>query len=195
MGNLEEMNLKQRQKLFTRQILDIKKPQYKLVKQKQINQFQNTQFKIKNEIRLIADMFYSEAFNSLSRSTMLTLMRCLQKRKWKFEGEGKKNKMVYLNEGFIFPYAEATFLGIGTTQHWKNMTKLIEVGFIDMVHQGGWYQTHESEKDYNVYILSERWRDYGKPEFQEIKKEKVLRENAYIQKNIERQKLKSTSQK
>lgn len=152
-------------------------------------------FKIKNEIRITADMFYSEAFKSLSRSAIITLMRCLQKRKWIVEGKGIKRKRIYLNEGFIFPYTEAAFLGIGTTQHWKNMTKLIEVGFIDMVHQGGWYQKNERERDYNVYILSDRWHDYGKPEFQAVKKEKVLMENSHIRKNIERQKLKSTSLK
>lgn len=31
--------------------------------------------KIKNEIRIIADMYYSEAFNSLTRSAIITLMQ------------------------------------------------------------------------------------------------------------------------
>jgi hypothetical protein len=150
--------------------------------------------KINNEIRIKADIYYSEAFNSLSRSGMVTLMRCLQKRKWKFEGKRNK-KMVYLDEGFIFPYAEAAFLGIGTTQYWKNINKLIEVGFLDIIHQGGWYQKHERERDYSVYKLSERWRNYGTNEFVKIEKEKALRNDFYIRENIARQKLKTTSQK
>ncbi|HOX91186.1 MAG TPA: hypothetical protein PK334_04695 [Bacilli bacterium] len=151
--------------------------------------------KIKNEIRIIADMYYSEAFNSLTRSAIITLMRCLQKRKWKFEGKGRNKKMVYLDEEFIFPYAEAASLGIKTTQHWKNINTLIEVGFLDLAYQGGWYQKHEREKDYSRYKLSDRWRDYGKPEFKKVEKQKVLRNNSYIRENMARQKLKSTSLK
>ncbi|MGA3281092.1 MAG: hypothetical protein ABSD50_08925 [Smithella sp.] len=153
--------------------------------------------KINNEIRIKADIYYSDAFNSLSRSAILTLMRCLQKRKWDFQRvHGKKKKqMIYLDEDFIFPYAEAASLGIGTTQHWKNMNKLIEVGFLDLVHQGGWYQKHEREKDYSVYKNSERWRNYGTNEFVKIEKEKALRNDFYIRENIARQKLKTTSQK
>lgn len=150
-------------------------------------------FKIKKEIRIIADIFYSEAFMSLSRSAIITLMRCLQKRNWGFEGKRGKRKLVYSNEEFIFPYAEAAFLGIGTTQHWKNINKLIEVGFLDLIHQGGWYQKHEREKDYSVYNLSERWRQYGTPAFKEINKEKALRQDYYIRANIKRKNLKSTS--
>jgi hypothetical protein len=151
--------------------------------------------KINNEIRIKAEIFYSEAFKSLSRSAMLTLMRCLQKRKWDFEGKHKKRKMVYLNQDFIFPYAEAAFLGIGTTQYCKNIKKLIEVGFLDLVHQGGWYQKHEREKDYSVYKLSERWRDYGTNEFVKVEKKKVLPDSFHIRENIARQKLKTTSPK
>jgi hypothetical protein len=193
MQNIDKMTLKERHKLFTNQILDIKAPRYKLVKKKQDNQFQDAKLKIKNEIRITADMFYSDAFKSLSRSAIITLMRCLQKRKWEVEGKGRKSKRVYLNNGFIFPYAEAAFLDIGTTQHWKNINKLIAVGFLDLVHQGGWYQKHEREKDYSVYQFSERWRKYGTPEFEEVKKEKSLREDCYIRQNIERQKLKLPS--
>lgn len=151
--------------------------------------------KIKNEIRIIADMYYSEAFNSLSRSAIITLMRCLQKRKWTFERVRGKKRMIYSDEEFIFPYAEAASLGIKTTQHWKNINKLIEIGFLDLAYQGGWYQKHEREKDYSRYKLSDRWRDYGKPEFKKVEKQKVLRNNSYIRENMARRELKSTSLK
>jgi hypothetical protein len=153
--------------------------------------------KINNEIRIKAEIYYSEAFKAITRSgsTIITIMRCLQKRKWKFEGKRKSKKMVYLDEGFIFPYTEAAFLGIGTTQHWKNIKKLIEVGFLDPVHQGGWYQKHERERDYSVYKLSERWRNYGTHEFKTVEKEKVLPKRFHIREHIARQKLKTTSLK
>src|SRR5208283_2290477 len=153
--------------------------------------------KIKNEIRITSDIFYSEAFKKIKRSgsIIVTLMRCLQKRKWGFEKVHRKRKMVYSNEEFIFPYTEAAFLGIGTTQHWKNINRLIEVGFLDPVYQGGWYQKHEREKDYSRYILSERWRNYGTSEFKKVEKEKVLPKRFHIREHLARQKLKTTSLK
>ena len=153
--------------------------------------------KIKNEIRIKADIYYSEAFNAIKRSgsAIVTLMRCLQKRKWNFEKVHGKKRMVYSNEEFIFPYTEAAFLGIGTTQHWKNINRLIEVGFLDPVHQGGWYQKHEREKDYSVYKNSERWRNYGTADFVKAEKKKTLPKRFHIREHLARQKLKTTSLK
>ncbi len=152
----------------------------------------DNKFKIRNKILIEPDLFYSPAFNELSCSGIKTLLRCLQKRKWE---KGRRKQIIYTNEGFIFPYTEAAFLGIGTTQHWKNICQLIELGFLDSVHQGGWYQKHDREKDYSVYQLSERWRKYNTPEFITIKKAKALPDNFHIRKNIETLKLKTTSQK
>jgi len=152
-------------------------------------------FKIRNKIMIEPDIYYSEAFISLSASAIRTLMRCLQKLRWKKEKVHGKKRVVYHNDGFIFPYCEASFLKIGTTQHWKNMRKLIEVGFLDIVHQGGWYQKYEKEKDYSVYKLSDRWKKYGTQDFQRVEKPKVLQSDFYVRKNIERQKIKATSLK
>lgn len=77
--------------------------------------------KIKRAIRIEPDMFYSEAFNCLSKSAILTLMRCLQKRKWDIVKVNRKKQTVFRDEGFIFPYAEATGLKIaGVTQYLEN---------------------------------------------------------------------------
>jgi hypothetical protein len=155
----------------------------------------NKKFKINRKIVLEADMFYSPAFIGLSASAIRTLMRCLQKRKWVREKVNGKKQYVFKNEGFIFPYIEAAFLKIGTTTHWKNIISLIEKGFIDIVHQGGWYQKNEKEKDYSVYILSNRWKRYGTLEFEKKEKKPVLQKDFYIRQNLERQKAKATSQK
>jgi hypothetical protein len=152
-------------------------------------------YKIRNKIFIEPDLFYSDAFKVLSASAIRTLMRCLQKRKWEKVKVHNKKQIVYTDEGFIFPYTEAAFLGIGTTQFWKNIKKLIDVGFLDLVHQGGWYNKDEKEKDYNVYKLSERWRKYNTPEFVMVEKPKVLPKNFHIRENIERKKSKVTSQK
>ena len=133
-------------------------------------------------------MFYSQAFMELSASGIRVLMRCLQKRKWsKVKIRGTK-QIIYNNDGFIFPYVEADFLHIKTTQFWKNIKKLIAVGFLEIVHQGGWYQKNEKEKDYSVYRLSDRWKKYGTQEFNKIEKPRVLQSNYYVRKNIERKK-------
>ncbi len=157
--------------------------------------FDAKQFKIRNKILIEPDMFYSEAFKKLSASAIRTLMRCLQKRKWHREKSNGKKKIVYENEGFIFPYIEARHLGIGTTQHSKNIKTLVEFGFIDIVHQGGWYQKSERTKDYSVYKLSDRWRLHGTKHFVEIRKPKVLNPDFYIRANLEKQKTRATSQK
>ena len=152
--------------------------------------------KIKRDIWIKSDMFYSEAFKGLTRSAMLTLMRCMQKRKWEKQKIHGKKQTIYFDDGFIFPYSEMEGLfEIGETTCWKNVKKLVEVGFLDIEHQGGWYQKHEREKDFSVYKYSERWRNYGTLEFVKAEKKKVLPESSYIRANIARQKLKSPSQK
>lgn len=155
----------------------------------------NKAYKIKRDIVIDDEMFYSEPFKALSASALRTLMRCLQKRSWKKEKVNGRKKMVYTNPDFIFPYAEADFLDIGTTQFWKNMKQLIEMGFIDLVYQGGWYQKNQREKDYSVYRLSDRWKKYGTSEFKQTEKARVLQPDFYIRKNLERKKTRATSQK
>jgi hypothetical protein len=156
---------------------------------------ETNKYKIRNKILIDPDMFYSPPFNELSKSGIKTLLRCLQKRKWEGKKVRGKKQNVYTNEGFIFPYTEAAFLGIGTTQHWKNIRQLIELGFLDLVYQGGWYQKHDREKDYSVYQLAERWRKYNTPDFIKIEKPKVLPDSFHINAHIKGQKLKVTSQK
>ena len=151
-------------------------------------------YKTRNAIWMDSEMFYSEAYQSIrkSASAINTLMRCLQKRKW----EKHKKQYIYTGEPFIFPYAEAKIvLGIGITQHWKNIRKLIEVGFLDLEYRGGWYQKHEKEKDYSRYKFSERWKKFGKPDFVKVEIPKALPADFHIRENIARQKLRVTSHK
>ena len=152
-------------------------------------------FKIKSEVRLEADILYSAAYRKImtSGATITVLLRCYQKRKWEKSKRGKKP--IYLNEPFILPYKEIKALcGVGNTQCWKIVNRLVDVGFLDVEHQGGWYQKHEREKDYSRYVLSERWRKYETPEFVKKAKEKKLPGHFHVRENIAR-KLKSTSLK
>ena len=155
--------------------------------------------KFKSQVRLEADILYSAAFKKIIRSSGLTLavlLRCFQKRKWDELKSGRKKKVVYRDEAFIFPYSEMLELwGIKTTTAWKIIKRLVEVGFLDIEHQGGWYQKHEREKDFSRYKLSERWRKYGTPEFKKVEKERVLPKHFHIRANIARKKSKPTSRK
>jgi len=154
--------------------------------------------KIKSQVRLDADIIYSKAFKKImsSGSAITALMRCYQKRKWDDSRGRKKKKTVYLNEPFIFPYKEMKALwGIKTTTHWKNMNRLIEVGFLDLDYQGGWYQKNERTKDFSRYKLSERWRTYGTSEFKKVEKKRVLPDSFHVRENIARKELKATSLK
>lgn len=155
-------------------------------------------YKTKNAIWMESEMFYSESYQSIkkSASAINTLLRCLQKRKWEKTKVHGKKQIIYTDEPFIFPYREAKIvLGIGTTQYWKNIRKLIEVGFLDLEYQGGWYQKHEKEKDYSRYKFSERWRKFGNPNFVKVEIPKALRADLHIRANMERKKLKVTSLK
>jgi len=154
----------------------------------------DNKYKIRKKILIEPDLFYSPAFKELSKSGIITLLRCLQKA-WQRTKAHHKKQAVYINEEFIFPYTEAAFLGIGTTQYWKNIRQLIELGFLDLEYQGGWYQKHDREKDYSRYKLSERWRKYNTPEFIKIEKPKALPDSFHINAHIKGQKLKVTSQK
>jgi hypothetical protein len=75
------------------------------------------------------------------------------------------------------------------------MRNLIELGFIDIIYQGGWFQKSEKEKDYSVYKFSDRWKHYGTPDFEHILKPKALPYNFTIQAHLKKKKLKVTSQK
>jgi len=152
-------------------------------------------YMIRSHIWMEPDIFYSDAFRCLSKSAILTLLRCLQKQKREKTKVGGKKKYVRTYNEFIFPYAEARDLLISNaTQHWKNINKLVEVGFLEITYQGGWYQKHKREKDYSRYKLSERWRKYNTPEFVKVEKPKVLPASFHIKANMERKKLKLTSQ-
>jgi hypothetical protein len=156
------------------------------------------EYRIKNQIWFDPEMFYSEAWQSMKKSASLinTLLRCFQKRKWEYTKINKKRVRIYTNDGFTFPYAEAKALNIAkNTQHWKNLRKLVEIGFLDPVHQGGWYRKHEKKNDYSVYKFSDRWRKYNTPEFEKVEMPRVLPKHFHIRENIKRQKSKVTSLK
>jgi len=122
----------------------------------------------KRRVYIDGDLFQSEAYRSLSAKAAWVFNRFLQKREWSYLGK-KKSKPIYNNKGLVFTYDEAKYFGISKSYFNDIIKKLVAVGFIEIEHQGGFFG-----RDYSRYSLSERWRDYGTPDFKKVEKKRVL---------------------
>jgi hypothetical protein len=105
-------------------------------------------------------MLNSGAFKLLPYSAAKALPIFLGKGRTDFHRSGRNS------DGFIFSYPEArsrygfsskTFMGV--------IQNLISFGFIDPIEKGG---LRGFRQGYNRFKLSERWRQYGKPEFESV---------------------------
>jgi predicted transcriptional regulator len=129
---------------------------------------QNAKYQIRRDVYIEWEILESEAFKQLSATGIRVLLRFLQKRTWtKARRKGKKPD--YNNGGLAFTYAEAEALDISTSQFHTIIKKLVEVGFLEVEHQGGIHKN-----DYSRYALSERWRAYGTDAFKAVEKKRVL---------------------
>ncbi len=115
------------------------------------------------------EILASQAFKELNASAIRVLLRLLQKRTWSNIKQGGRSKRIYENHNIVFPYAEAAALGIKTTAFYEAIKKLVEVGFVEIEHQGGTFG-----HDYSMYAISERWRDYGTEKFKKVEKKRSL---------------------
>lgn len=135
------------------------------------------------EIRIDNKLFTSIPFGMLSGTAMWVMLRFLQKRKWHYEGRGSKKTTVYHNSQLVFTYDEAIFFGISQSQFHVIIKKLVELGFIDVEHQGGCYG-----RDFSRYTLSERWKDYGKTSFIKVEKKRVLQPGLDVRSRMNKKK-------
>jgi len=121
-------------------------------------------------VYITSKILNSKAFNELSGSGIKALLRFMQKRKWKVEKKGRKKVIIYDLHGLVFTYAEArSILNISDRQFLNILNKLVEIGFLDIEHQGGAYG-----HDYSRYALSERWQLYGTSSFKTMEKKRRL---------------------
>lgn len=129
-------------------------------------------YRIRRNVYVSWEVLESAAFQRLSATGIRVFLRFLQKRTWgkvKIPGKGSFKKIVFNTGGLSFTYSEATALGISISQFHSVMKRLIELGFIDVEHQGGGLG-----RDYSRYELSERWRNYGTDAFKTVEKKRVL---------------------
>lgn len=122
-------------------------------------------YRIRRDVYVSWEILESKAFRQLSATAIRILLRFLQKRTW----ITMRKKTIYENGGLVLTYTEAQEMGISTSQFSNILRKLIEVGFIDMEHQGGGLG-----RDYSRYTISNRWENYGTDTFKPIQKKRVL---------------------
>jgi hypothetical protein len=123
-------------------------------------------YEMKRQVWIEPAMFYSGGFRALSSKAMWVLLRFHQKRTWSI---GKKGVKIYDNYGLTFTYGEAIHFKISVSTFHTIIKRLIDLGFIDVEHQGGFYG-----RDYSRYCLSDRWREFGTPRFKKVEKKRVL---------------------
>ena len=121
--------------------------------------------RIRRDVYVSWEILESEAIKKLSATAIRVLLRFLQKRTW----ITMRKKTIYENGGLVFTYTEAAEIGISRSMFNNVLHKLIEVGFIDMEHQGGGLG-----RDYSRYAISDRWEKYGTDDFKATEKKRVL---------------------
>ena len=106
----------------------------------------------------------SDAFLSLTGKAPQVLMIFLTKRRmeWKTEGSREGYWDIKNNGEIQFTYEEAkTKFGIGYAVFSRALSQLVERGFIDIAVQGTGIRGAVTK-----YAISERWRRYGKSDFE-----------------------------
>lgn len=120
-------------------------------------------------VYLEAELLDSAALKELGKWEWKVYIRFLQKRII-FKANKTKNRTAertIVNNGeIIFTYVEAEDLGIGRREFRNSIDRLIELGLIDIKKQG----SGGHKRDASTYIISERWKRWGKPDFQETPK-------------------------
>ena len=138
-------------------------------------------YELRRDVYVPWQMIESEALRVLSPTGVFVLLRFLQKRT--FSKVKNKKKPIYQNSGLVFTYNEAKALGISTSQFAVVMKKLVELGFIDVEHQGGGVG-----RDYSRYAVSNRWENYGTDLFEKVTKPRRLWRGQDVRSNMARSK-------
>lgn len=122
-------------------------------------------------IFLKAALYESEAFKKLTRAEIDILLVFYSKRNLagnRAEKLGVAYDCVLNNGEIIFTYAEAVKrLDINKSTFTRGLDKLVEVGFEDIAVPSPGYKIPTK------FAISERWREYGKPNSPKVKRPKA----------------------
>lgn len=122
-------------------------------------------------IRFDKNLLRSKAFRSLNKWSILVHLDFLRKRQWSRVKRDGNKIWVFTNDGeIVYPYMEAERKGIGRREFRNAIDELIKKGFLDINHhgKGGRKKIDKNGKaigDMTTYIISDRWKDHGKPNF------------------------------
>lgn len=110
-------------------------------------------------VALTWEMLNSMAYKELRYASAKALPYFLGKFKGSYHDPQR-----YLSS-FSFSYSEAKTYRFSSATFSKIIQELVAKGFIDPVDKGG---LRSNGKSYNLFKLSERWKDYGKPDFKSL---------------------------
>jgi len=110
-------------------------------------------------VALTWEMLNSRAYKDLSPSAAKVLPYFLGKPKFGY-GDPQRYR-----EEFHLSYSEARQYGFAIATHHRNISQLVERGFIDPADKGG---LRGLGRSYSLFTLSWRWKEYGKPGFERI---------------------------
>ena len=124
----------------------------------------------------------SLAFIKLPGTAAKVLFWFLARRQFYEVRKFRRKEWVIKNNGeIVFSYPEAIDkkkFGFTRPRFRRALDNLIKFGFIDINHHGG-----GMVKDMTTYYISERWRNYGTPEFKEVTRPKDTRGLGFTSKN------------
>ena len=117
------------------------------------------------DIYVKRSLIKSEAFKALSGKSHFVLLHFLGKRQMKklkrLDSRGAKWRIAN-NGQIVFTYKEAAALGISQHAFTRALDQLVEVGLLDITESGSGLR-----REVSLYALSDRWRAYGTPRFEE----------------------------
>ena len=126
----------------------------------------------------------SLAFKELPGTASKVLLWFKARRKYRSDKvKGSKQWTNYNNGEIVFSYAEAINkdkFKLTRPRFRRAIDNLIKFGFIDINHHGG-----GMAKDMTTYYISDRWTDYGTPDFKEKSRRKDTRGLGFTKKNWE----------
>lgn len=125
-------------------------------------------------IRMEFSLLHSPAYKSLSYGPALkALPWCYEKGRnveTNRKKRGDKRYIVTLVD-FSFTYEEAKLRGLDHKKFYRALCELVRYGFLDVVHRGS--GNNKGQKDFSLYRLSERWRDYDTDRWVAVEMEKA----------------------
>ena len=142
--------------------------------------------KIHKSIKIVFErqLLNSSAFIKLPGTASKVLFWFLARRQYvSGKVKGSKEWTNYNNGEIVFSYAEAIDkdkFKLTRPRFRRALDNLIKFGFIDINHHGG-----GMAKDMTTYYISDRWRDYGTPDFKEKSRRKDTRKLGYTPENWE----------